>query len=151
MVVSGQKPRAPRVETSPFIDFLVLTDENGDALTEANTLGKNRGSFKQSLLDGVPAYFTIDYDGDLKCQALTIDVKLKSDSTATMAIELEKFWDDDGWSGSSASYAYDLDNAGAVNGVTFYPLIEAFFNQPIRLKVTLTGDDGVVYSKVVVS
>ena len=148
-MIDKSRSNLPRVQVVQDLDTVKLYDENGTALTVANTGGKTPGLWKQTLVAGTPGYFAINPNGNKMGSMLGIKTKSKSGIVGLTKVEvvLEEYWDDDGWA-ENTTYAYELDATTAVKGLSFYPLVEGVM-MPMRLKVTMTGAGGVQYCQVV--
>lgn len=113
----------------------VLTDSSGDALTEANTNSKNQRLYKIAAAGAGSEYFYSDLTG-VETYKL-VGFRVSVDAAVTLAGTLQFYRDGDWVDSSSYDFSFDATAAQGMNGV--YPLEEAVYGMPIRVKCTVGG------------
>lgn len=121
--------------TEMAVDALELTDSSGDALTLANTQGKNQGLYKIAASGAGTEYFYYDVNGVNSCKLLGFKVRV--DAAVTNAGILQAYCDGDWVDIPPYEFSFDATESQKMNGV--YPLEEGIYGMPIRIKCTVGG------------
>ena len=123
---------------------IILTDSSGDALTEANTQGKNDKLYKIAQSGAGTVYFYIDVNGESSFKIATIKVSV--DAAVTLIGTVQEYRDGTWVDNPAYDFSFTTTEAQEMNGL--YPLEEAHHQFPKRIKCAVSDTAG-VYAQVV--